>query len=59
MSYRVDELVNTMAEVRVGEWRIARPVNARYESFWWRLRDAWLVLTRKADAVTFDERTDG
>lgn len=53
--YRVDDLVSNQREVRPNVWRVARPENSKYESFRSRVVDAWYVLTRKADAVLFDE----
>lgn len=46
--FKVDALIN-------GRWVRARPLNSYHESFWCRLKDAWAVLTRKADAFTWPE----
>lgn len=49
MAYLIDTYVHTTCEID-GHWVISRPLPG---TFWDRLRDAWLVLIGKADAVTF------
>lgn len=49
MAYLIDTYMRTTAEID-GHWVIARPLRGPFIS---RLRDAWLVLIGKADAVTF------
>ena len=47
----IDSYISTHHEID-GKWVIARPVDCRCDSFWGRLRAAWWVLIRRADAVT-------
>lgn len=49
MAYQVDFLTHSTAEID-GKWVISRPLKGTFLD---RLRDAWLVLIGKADAVTF------
>jgi hypothetical protein len=48
----IDEADNTQAEIN-GKWVPARPI--RLFGIWYDLKDAWAVLTRKADAFTWPE----
>jgi hypothetical protein len=53
-SYNVENLIATIknmpdVEIKKGKWIKARP--EPYYSFWERLRQAWDVLTYKADAL--------
>lgn len=57
MAYFIDDLTHNQAEVvkEVGKenkkvWVVARPMSSPFIQ---RLKDAWLVLTGKADAVKF------
>ncbi|MDJ0702801.1 MAG: hypothetical protein QNJ46_05925 [Leptolyngbyaceae cyanobacterium MO_188.B28] len=52
MIYDADNLSSASTCID-GRWVVARPVSHKHESFLERLRDAWLVLTRKADGVKF------
>lgn len=36
-----------------GKWVIARPINYQFDSIIERIRDAWLVLTGKAEALIY------
>ena len=38
-----------------GKWVPARGENYKFDSFWDRLKDAWAVLTKKADAFKWPE----
>ena len=40
----------TMEEYAPGKWR---PAKVMPGPFWWRVKDAWLVLTGKAEAVVW------
>jgi hypothetical protein len=51
--YIVDNLANNKVDVGGGRWAVCRPENYKYESLKSRIKDAWAVLTRKADAVTY------
>ena len=52
MAYLIDGYFQTKTEIE-GKWVIARPLLGSFIS---RLKDAWLVLTGKADAVKFHEQ---
>jgi hypothetical protein len=49
MAYQIDWYAHSKAEID-GIWVISRPI---VPSLWFRIKDAWLVLIGKADAVTF------
>lgn len=49
MAYFIDDYKDTQTEVD-GKWVVARTVRG---PLLWRLRDAWLVLIGKCDAVRF------
>ena len=49
MALLIDCLLDIKAEVN-GKWVVARPLKG---PFWWRVKDAWRVLTGKCDAVRF------
>lgn len=56
MRVQADSLVETSQECQVkidGKWVIARPINYRVDTIWDRLRDAWSVLTGKAEALFY------
>jgi hypothetical protein len=51
MSWHLEQLISSTKTVHaqiLGKWMPARPVIGPW---WWRIQDAWLVLTGKADAV--------
>jgi len=52
MARAIDSYLDCRAEVD-GRWVIARPIPSSFIQD--RIHDAWLVLTGKADAVTFCE----
>ncbi len=52
MAYQIDRYEQTKTEID-GYWWIARPM---LPPFVVRLKDAWLVLIGKADAVTFHKQ---
>lgn len=49
MAYLIDSYVNQKKEIG-GKWYISRPLLGPFIA---RLKDAWLVIAGKADAVTF------
>jgi hypothetical protein len=53
MRYWADDIAsqNCSAEVEPGKWAAARPINYTCDSWWARIKDAWAVLTGRADAV--------
>jgi len=51
MIYWIDDLLDTQVEV-CGRWFTSRPLPGPLR---WRIRDAWNVLTGRADAVEFVE----
>jgi hypothetical protein len=51
LKYLVTDALNTTKEIN-GKWLPARPLAG---PFWARLKDAWRVLTGKADAFTWPE----
>ncbi len=51
----LDDSTSSLREMRPGVWASARPLVGPLR---WRLRDAWLVLTGKADAVTWPTPDD-
>lgn len=55
MTYHINALCEDGADRQLenGEWVRARPDNWRFASITERLRDAWLVLTGRADAVVW------
>lgn len=55
MAYPIDSMIQNQAGID-GKWVISRPFS---DSFWRRLKDAWLVLIGHADAVTFYKQTIG
>lgn len=58
MKFTVDGLVDcaTCNEIlKDGTYVSVRPDNWKYESFIERIRNAWLILIGKADAVTWEE----
>lgn len=52
MAYFIDSYINQKTEID-GKWVISRPLSG---PFIIRLKDAWLVLIGKADAVRFYEK---
>ena len=46
--------MSCQAEIN-GKWVPARGENYKFDSYWLRLKDAWAVFTRKADAFTWPE----
>ena len=46
---------HTMTEIRPGVWVAARPLAGPFS---WRVRDAWAVLTGRADALSWPEAND-
>ncbi len=58
MKFTVDGLVDCATSNEIlkdGIYVSARPDNWKYESFIERIRNAWLVLIGKADAVTWED----
>lgn len=55
--YKLKDLCNsnTSTQLPNGDWVPARGENHKFDSFKKRLKDAWCVFTRKADAFTWPE----
>lgn len=54
LSHLAASIDRAHAEIN-GKWVPARPINYRCESWWNRVKAAWLVLCGKADAVIWPE----
>lgn len=54
--YSVDSIVNNQTQKLIhGKWVPARPLNYQRDSFFFRVKLAWRVLTGKYDAIDWDE----
>ena len=53
LKYLLNETLQVQTQLNDGRWVPARGENYKFDSFWRRLKDAWAVLTRKADAFTW------
>lgn len=55
MEYKIEELIKQTSEVKCeiekGHWVACRPENYKYENIFERLKQAFKVLTGKADIV--------
>jgi hypothetical protein len=54
MKYTAKEIKNWDADVGPN-WIPARPINYQYESWLSRIKNAWLVLTGRCDALDWEE----
>lgn len=50
----VDKMNHITTQLPDGRWVPARPLNYQYDTFWKRLKQAWLLLSRKIDGVEWD-----
>lgn len=51
----ITEIIRT-AQTEINEkWVAARPINYKYVSILNKIKDAWMVLTGKADAIMWEE----
>lgn len=57
MIYQIEDLVATAPHTLVekdGSYVFARPDNWRYRNLIERIKEAWMVFTGKADAITWE-----
>lgn len=57
--YMASEIVGIKSSVQTGkrgQWIPARPINYRSDSWRWRLKQAWRVLTGRYDCVDWGDQ---
>lgn len=54
MIHKADDISQRNQQVHIDrKWWVARPINHRFEGFRAKIKQAWMVLTGKADVVVF------